>query len=152
VDSLSDFDRQRIEDLHKLMHEGLRDLYEINQKQAVEIRTLVRRQLDQDAAQVRKSYNQHREEYEDLLRKEIPTRFASGEQALIHTAVQRLNSDQLDVTRTALQEADRDPDTPEFAQLAAEVIAALPAVQHQLAAQNTSAAQHVVLLQEPPVI
>src|SRR5262249_30424970 len=89
------------------------------------------------------SYNRHREEYADLLRKEIPTRFAPGEQALIHTVVQQLHADQLAVTRTALQQADRDPDDPAFAQLLAAVAAALPTVQQQLAAQHTPAAQHI---------
>jgi len=57
--------------------------------------------------------------------------------------VQRLNFDQLDVMRTALQEADRNPDDSAFTQLSAEVAAVLPAVQQQLAAKNTPAANHV---------
>jgi hypothetical protein len=143
VDALSDFDQQRLKDLPKLIRDDLRDLNEINRRQAVETRTLVRRQLDQDAEQVCESYNRHCEEYADLLRKEIPTRFAPSEQVLMHTVVQRLNSDQLVVTRIALQEADRDPNDPIFAQLSAEVAAALPSVQQQLAAKNTPTASHI---------
>jgi hypothetical protein len=143
VDVLSDLDRRRIEQLHALMREDLDTLYEIDRRQAVENRPLERRQLRQQAEQVRESYNGHREEYADLLRKEIPTQFASGEQALIHTVVQQLNTDQLALLRTALQAADRDPHDPVFAQLSAEVVAALPAVQQQLAAQHTPAAQQI---------
>jgi len=143
VDALSDFDRQRLEDLHTLIRDDLRDLNDINRKQAVETRTLPRRQLDQDAEQVRESYNRHREEYAELLRIEISTRFAPGEQPLIHTVVQRLNSDQLAVTRRALQEAERDPDDSAFAHLAAEVAAAVSAVQQQLAVKNPPAAHQI---------
>ena len=148
--SLSDIDRQRIEQLQSLLREDLDILYEINRKQTVENRPLEGRQLRQQAEQVRQNYKHHREEYADLLRKEIPTRFAPGEQALIHMVVQRLTSDQLDLTRTALQEVDRDPNTPEFTQLVAAVVAALPDVQQQLVAENMAAANH--LAQVAPVI
>jgi len=143
VDALSDYDRQRLEDLNKLIRDDLRDLNAINQQQAVETRRLEKRRLDQDTAQVRRSYNDHREEYANLLRKEFPTRFASDEQAFILTVVRQLNTDQLAFTRTALQEADRDPTDPSLAQLSAEVMAALPSVQQQLAAKNTPAANHI---------
>ena len=143
MDSLSDFDRQRIEQLNSLIRDDLDALYELDRKQAVETRPLERRQIRLQAEQVRESYNHHREEYTDLLRKDIPAQFAPSEQAFIHTVVQRLNFDQLALTRMALQEADRDPDAPEFIQLSAAVVAALPSVQQQLAATNTPAANHV---------
>jgi hypothetical protein len=129
VDSLSDFDRQRIEHLHVLLREDLDVLYEINRKQAVETRPLERRQLQQQAEQARQFYNDHREEYADFLRKEIPTRFAPGEQPLIHTVVQRLSADQLLLTYTALQEVDRAPDDPELAQLLTTFFHDLPLIQ-----------------------
>jgi hypothetical protein len=143
VDALSEFDRQRIEDLNKLIRDDLRNLNEINQRQAVETRPLERRRLDQDAEQVRESYHRHCEEYADLLRKEIPTQFAPSERALIHTVVQRLSSDQLDLMRTALQAADHNPNDPAFTQLSAVIVAALPSVQQQLAAKSTPAANQV---------
>ena len=143
MDSLSDFDHQRLEALNKLIRDALRDLNEINRRQAVETRTLERRRLEQDEEQVRETYNRYREEYADLLRKEIPTRFAPREQALIHTVIQQLNSDQLTLTRAALQEADRDPNNPELTQLSAELVACLPSIQQQLAAKNTPAASDV---------
>jgi hypothetical protein len=150
MDSLFDIDRHRLEQLQSLMRDDLDILYELERKQMVETRPLERRQLQQQAEQVRQNYKHHREEYADLLRKEIPTRFAPGEQALIHMVVQRLTSDQLDLTRTALQEADRDPNTPEFTQLVAAVVAALPDVQQHLVAENMAAANH--LAQVAPVI
>lgn len=150
MDSLFDIDRHRLEHLQSLMRDDLDILYELDRKQTVETRPLERRQLQQQAEQVHQEYKHHREEYADLLRKEIPTRFAPGEQALIHMVVQRLTSDQLDLTRTALQEADRDPNTPEFTQLVAAVVAALPDVQQHLVAENMAAANH--LAQVAPVI
>ncbi len=67
--------------------------------------------------------------------------------------VQRLNSDQVAVIHTALQEADRDPNNPAFAQLSTEVGAALSSVQQQLAVTNATAAnqiaQVVPILQAP---
>jgi hypothetical protein len=150
MDSLFDIDRHRLEHLQSLMRDDLDILYELDRKQMVETRPLERRQLQQQAEQVRQGYKHHREEYADLLRKEIPTRFAPGEQALIHMVVQRLTSDQLDLTRTALQEADRDPNTPEFTQLMAAVVSALPDAQQQLMAENMAAANH--LAQVAPVI
>jgi hypothetical protein len=143
VDALSDFDRQRLEQLNALVREDLDILYEIDRKLGVETRPLESRQLRQQKEQVRASYNSHREEYADLLRKEIPTRFAPREQALIHAVVQQLNSDQLTLTRAALQEADRDPNNPEITQLSAELVACLPSIQQQLAAKNTPAASDV---------
>ena len=92
---------------------------------------------------MRESYHRHREEYATLLRKAIPTQFAPGEQILIHTVVQQLSSDQLDLMNTALQEVDHNPDDPAFVQLLAEVVAALPSMQQQLAAKNTTAAHQV---------
>jgi hypothetical protein len=150
MNSLFDIDRHRLEHLQSLMRDDLDILYELDRKQTVETRPLGRRQLQQQAEQVRQNYKHHREEYADLLRKEIPTRFAPGEQALIHMVVQRLTSDQLDLTRTALQEADRDPNTPEFTQLVAALVAALPDVQQHLVAENMAAANH--LAQVAPVI
>ena len=44
------------------------------------------------------------------------------------------------MTYTALQEADRNSNAPEFVQLLSEVSAVLSSVQQQLAAKNTSAA------------
>jgi hypothetical protein len=153
VDALSDFDRQRIEQLTSLIREDLDILYEIDRKQSVENRPLETRQLRQQAEQVRKSYNSHREEYAALLRKEIPARFASGAQALIYAVVQRLNSDQLALTHIALQEADRHPDDTELAQLPAEVATVLLSVQEQLAAKSPPEANHVAdiahILQDP---
>jgi hypothetical protein len=150
VDSLSEHDQRRLEQLHAVIREDQDILLEINRRQVVENRPLDRRRLLLEAEQVRETYNQHREEYDDLLRKEIPTRFAPSEQALIHMVVQRLTSDELDLTRKALQEADRDPNTPEFTQLVAAVVAALPDVQQQLVAENMAAANH--LAQVAPVI
>lgn len=49
-----------------------------------------------------------------------------------------------------MQEADRDPNTPEFTQLMAAVVAALPDAQQQLMAENMAAANH--LAQVAPVI
>jgi hypothetical protein len=92
---------------------------------------------------MRESYNRYCQEYDDLLRKEIPTWFAPGDQTLIHTAMQQLNSSQVAVTHTALCEAERNPDAPEFAQLVAEVAAAISTVQQQLAAKNTTAAHQI---------
>lgn len=153
MDSLSALDRQRIEQLSSLMREDLDTLYEIDRKQTVETRPLERRQLRQQAEQVRESYNGHREEYIDLLRKEMPTRFASSEQALISTVVQRLDDDQVWVARAALQEADYHPDDPAFAQLSSEVVAALTSVQQQLAVKSTPAANQIAhvaqILQSP---
>lgn len=143
MDALSDFDRQRLEDLQTLVHDDLNILYEIDRKQTVETRPLERRQLRQQAEQVREDYNRHREEYADLLRREIPTRFAPHEQALIHPIVQQLNSDQLTLTRAALQEADQDPNNPELTRLSADLVASLPFIQQQLAAKNTAAANYV---------
>lgn len=143
MDSLPDFDRRRLEDLKSLVHDDLTTLRDIVQQQAAEKDPLERRRLRQQAERVREDYNNHCQEYAVLLRKEIPTRFAAGEQALIQTIVQRLNPDQLDLTRTALQEADRHPDTPELTQLLAELVAALPSIQQELAAKNMPEANHV---------
>jgi hypothetical protein len=125
------------------MREDLDTLYDIDRREAVATLPLQRRELRLQAEQVRESYNNHREEYAALLRKEIPTRFAPAEQILISTVIQRLDFDQLTVTRTALQEADRNPHDPAFAQLSAEVIAALSSVQQQLAAKNMPVANQV---------
>jgi hypothetical protein len=123
------------------------------QEYVVEVRPVERRQLHRRAEQMLETYNQHHKEYVDLLRKEIPTRFAPGEQALIHTIVQRLNSDQVALMHTALQEADRAPNDPAFSQLSAEVVAVLPSVQRQLAATNMPAANQIAqiahILQTP---
>jgi hypothetical protein len=143
VDVLSDYDRQRLEDLDKLIRDDLRDLNAINRQQAVETRRLERRRLDQEAEHVRESYNSHREEYTNLLRQVIPTQFAPGEQALIRTVMQRLDSEQVAFTHTALQEAERDPDNPAFTQLLAQVVAIIPAVQQRLAAKNTPSAHQL---------
>ena len=143
MDSLSDFDQRRIEELHALILEEQDILYEIERKLLVETRPLERRRLAQDADQVRVSYNRHCKEYADLLRKEIPTWFATGDQALIYTVVQRLDADQLAVTHTALQEVDRDPNNSAFAQLLAEVAAVLPSMQQQLAAKHMPAANQI---------
>jgi hypothetical protein len=142
VDPLTDTDRQQIENLRALMHKDLDLLNQIERRRPLGT-PLQREQLALEAEQMRESYNRHREEYADLLRKEIPTRFAPGEQTLMHAVVQRLNSDQLVVTRIALQEVDRDPDAPEFTQLAEEVAAAVSTVQQQLVAKNTPAANQV---------
>lgn len=143
MDSFSDFDRQRIEQLNSLIRDDLDALYELDRKQVIETRPLERRQILLQAEQVRESYNHHREEYTDLLRTGIPTEFAPGDQALINTVVQHLNFDQLAVASTALQEADRNPDSPEFTALLAAVVTALPIVQQQLRAKNMPVANHV---------
>ena len=143
MDALSDFDRHRIEQLKALVRDDLAILYEIDRKQAVETRPLERRQLQQEAEQVRESYHRHREEYAALLRMEIPARFAPVEQPLIHTVVEQLNPDQLALTRAALQEADQGPNNPELTQLSEELVACLPSIQQQLAAKNTPAAHHI---------
>jgi hypothetical protein len=153
VDSLSDFDRQRLEQFNSLLRDDLEILYEIDRKQAVENRPLEKRQLRQQAEHAREVYNRHREEYADLLRKEIPTRFAADEQALITAVVKRLNADQLALTRTALQEADHVPNDPDLAQLRVAVAGELPAMQQQLAAKSTpeaaQIAQAVRVIQDP---
>jgi hypothetical protein len=152
VEALSDFDRRRLEQLNTLIRDDLDLLDEIDKRQAVENRPLEKRQLRQQADQVRESYNQHREEYAGLLLQETPSQSAPGEQALIHPIVQQLDADPLTVTHTALQKADRDPADPAFAQLLAEV-AALPAVQQQLAVTNATAANQIAkvasILQAP---
>ncbi len=108
MDSLSDLDRQRLEQLNSLLREDLATLYDTERQLAAATRPLEMRQLRQDAEQVRANYDHLRKEYTGLLRKEISTRFAPGEQALIQTIGQRLSADQLVVTRTALQEVDRN--------------------------------------------
>jgi hypothetical protein len=142
VNLLTDTDRQQIENLRVLIHKDLDLLNQIERRRPLGT-PLQREQLALEAEQMRESYNRHREEYADLLRNEIPTRFALGEQALMHMVMQRLNSDQLVVTGIALQEVDRDPDAPEFTQLAAEVTAAISTVQQQLVAKNTPAAHQI---------
>jgi hypothetical protein len=125
------------------MRDNLDTLHEIEQEYDLEVRPVERRQLRRRAEQMRESYSHYRQEYDDLLRKEIPTWFAPSEQALIHTVMGQLNSYQVAVTHTALREADRNPDAPEFTQLAAAVVAAVAAVQQQLAVKNPHAAQQV---------
>jgi hypothetical protein len=125
------------------MRDTLDTLHEIEQEYVLEVRPVERRQLRRRAEQMRESYNNYRQEYDDLLRKEIPTWFAPSEQSLIHTVVQQLNADQVTLTHIVLREADRNPDAPEFTHLAAEVAAAVAAVQQELAAKNTPAANHI---------
>jgi hypothetical protein len=153
VDTLSDFDRQRLESLKSEIQEDLLTLRDIDGQQAVEQDPIELRRLRQYARRTRESYDGHRMEYADLLRQVIPMQFAPGEQILIHTVMQRLDSDQLAVVHSALQEADRTPNDPAFAQLSAAVGAILPAVQQQLAATNATAAnqiaQVVPILQAP---
>lgn len=134
MDSLCDIDRQCIEDLNLLLRKDVNLLRDTERRQVFATRPLEKDQLRQDAEQVRESYNSHRKEYTDLLRQEIPTRFAPGEQAFIHTVVQQLNSEQLTLTRAALQEADRDPNNLELTQLSAELVACLPSMHGWVAA------------------
>jgi hypothetical protein len=129
VDTLPDFDRQRLEDLKSEIHEDLITLRDIDRQRAVIDDPLGSRRLRQQAERIRENYNRNREEYAGLLRKAIPAQFAHNEQILIQTIVQRLNADQLLLTYTALQEVDRAPDDPELAQLLAAFIRVLPSVQ-----------------------
>lgn len=75
MDTLSDFDRQRLDNLKSEIHEDLTTLLDIDQQQAVETDPLKKRQLRQYAQQTRESYDSHCKEYSDLLRKELPARF-----------------------------------------------------------------------------
>lgn len=84
MDTLSDFDRQRLDNLKSEIHEDLTTLLDIDQQQAVETDPLKKRQLRQYAQQTRESYDSHCKEYSDLLRKELPARFTPGEQNLIY--------------------------------------------------------------------